>query len=170
MLKSNWNVKLRQPSIKDLDDLLGWENDILKIDHTDMPVFYTKDQMVIYLNGNQDPFMNGQVRYMITIDNMSIGYIDLYNFDIVHSRAGVGIFIDKKFRKKGIANKALQTLIEISNKELHLNQLFAEVFQSNKAAKSLFEHAGFKLNGLKKQWIRKQEAYEDLLFFQLMNT
>lgn len=170
MLKSNWNVKLRQPSIKDLDDLLGWENDILKIDHTDMPVFYTKDQMVIFLNGNQDPFMNGQVRYMITIDNMSIGYIDLYNFDIVHSRAGVGIFIDKKFRKKGIANKALQTLIEISNKELHLNQLFAEVFQSNKAAKSLFEHAGFKLNGLKKQWIRKQEAYEDLLFFQLMNT
>ncbi|GIR59483.1 MAG: hypothetical protein CM15mP65_20640 [Crocinitomicaceae bacterium] len=100
MLKSNWNVKLRQPSIKDLDDLLGWENDILKIDHTDMPVFYTKDQMVIYLNSNQDPFMNGQVRYMITIDNMSIGYIDLYNFDIVHSRAGVGIFIDKKFRKK----------------------------------------------------------------------
>ena len=170
MLKSNWNVKLRQPSIKDLDELLGWENDILKIDHTDMPVFYTKDQMVIYLNGNQDPFMNGQVRYMITIDDMSIGYIDLYNFDIVHSRAGVGIFIDKKFRKKGIANKALQTLIEISNKELHLNQLFAEVFQSNKAAKSLFEHAGFKLNGLKKQWIRKQEAYEDLLFFQLMNT
>ena len=170
MLKSNWNVKLRQPSIKDLDDLLGWENDILKIDHTDMPVFYTKDQMVIYLNGNQDPFMNGQVRYMITIDNMSIGYIDLYNFDIVHSRAGVGIFIDKKFRKKGIANKALQILIEISNKELHLNQLFAEVFQSNKAAKCLFEHAGFKLNGLKKQWIRKQEAYEDLLFFQLMNT
>ena len=170
MLKSNWSVKLRQPSIKDLDDLLGWENDILKIDHTDMPVFYTKDQMVIYLNGNQDPFMNGQVRYMITIDDMSIGYIDLYNFDIVHSRAGVGIFIDKKFRKKGIANKALQTLIEISNKELHLNQLFAEVFQSNKAAKSLFEHAGFKLNGLKKQWIRKQEAYEDLLFFQLMNT
>ena len=81
-----------------------------------------------------------------------------------------GIFIDKKFRKKGIANKALKTLIEISNKELHLNQLFAEVFQSNKAAKSLFEHAGFKLNGLKKQWIRKQEAYEDLLFFQLMNT
>ena len=170
MLKSNWNVKLRQPSIKDLDDLLGWENDILKIDHTDMPVFYTKDQMVIYLNGNQDPFMNGQVRYMITIDDMSIGYIDLYNFDIVHSRAGVGIFIDKKFRKKGIANKALQTLIEISNKELHLNQLFAEVFQSNKAAISLFEHAGFILNGLKKQWIRKQEAYEDLLFFQLMNT
>ena len=170
MLKSNWNVKLRQPSIKDLDDLLGWENDILKIDHTDMPVFYTKDQMVIYLNGNQDPFMNGQVRYMITIDDMSIGYIDLYNFDIVHSRAGVGIFIDKKFRKKGIANKALKTLIEISNKELHLNQLFAEVFQSNKAAISLFEHAGFKLNGLKKQWIRKQEAYEDLLFFQLMNT
>lgn len=170
MLKPNWNVKLRQPSIKDLDDLLGWENDILKIDHTDMPVFYTKDQMVIFLNGNQDPFMNGQVRYMITIDNMSIGYIDLYNFDIVHSRAGVGIFIDKKFRKKGIANKALQTLIEISNKELHLNQLFAEVFQSNKAAISLFEHAGFKLNGLKKQWIRKQEAYEDLLFFQLMNT
>ena len=94
----------------------------------------------------------------------------VYNFDIVHSRAGVGIFIDKKFRKKGIANKALQTMIEISNKELHLNQLFAEVFQSNKAAKSLFEHAGFKLNGLKKQWIRKQEAYEDLLFFQLINT
>ena len=170
MLKSNWNVKLRHPSIKDLDDLLGWENDILKIDHTDMPVFYTKDQMIIYLNSNQDPFIDGQVRYMINLDDISIGYIDLYNFDVVHSRAGVGIFVDKKFRKKGIANKALKTLIEISNKELHLNQLFAEVFQSNKAAISLFEHAGFILSGLKKQWIRKQEAYEDLLFFQLMNT
>ena len=170
MLKSNWNIRLRQPSIKDLDDLLGWENDVLKIDHTDMPVFYTKDQMVIYLNSNQDPFMNGQVRYMIILNDISTGYIDLYNFDIVNSRAGVGIFIDKNFRKKGIANKALKTLIEISSKELHLNQLFAEVFQSNKAAIALFEHAGFTLSGLKKQWIRKQEAYEDLLFFQLMNT
>ena len=42
MLKSNQNVRLRQPSIKDLDDLLDWENDMLKIDHTDLPIFYTK--------------------------------------------------------------------------------------------------------------------------------
>ena len=170
MLKSNQNVRLRRPSIKDLDDLLDWENDILKIDHTDVPVFYTRDQMVIYLNSTQDPFVNGQVRYMITFDNKSIGYIDLYDFDLVHSRAGVGIFMDKKFRKKGIANKALKILVEKSNKELHLNQLFAEVFQSNKAARSLFENAGFILSGVKKQWIRKQEAYEDLLFFQLLKT
>ena len=110
MLKSNQNVRLRQPSIKDLDDLLDWENDILKIDHTDVPVFYTRDQMVIYLNSTQDPFVNGQVRYMITLDDKSIGYIDLYDFDLVHSRAGVGIFMDKKFRKKGIANKALKNI------------------------------------------------------------
>ena len=38
------------------------------------------------------------------------------------------------------------------------------MFQSNEAARSLFEHAGFTLSGVKKQWIRKQEAYEDLLF------
>ena len=170
MLKSNQNVRLRQPSIKDLDDLLDWENDMLKIDHTDLPIFYTKDQMVVYLNSNQDPFINRQVRYMITLDDKSIGYVDLYDFDLVHSRAGVGIFMDKKFRKQGIANKALKILVEISNNELHLNQLFAEVFQSNEAARSLFEHAGFTLSGVKKQWIRKQEAYEDLLFFQLLNT
>ncbi len=170
MLKSNWNIKLRQPSIKDLNDLLDWENDILKIDHTDMPVFYTKDQMVTFLNSNQDPFLNGQVRYMITLDEKSIGYVELYNLDVVHSRGGVGIFVDSKFRKKGIAYRALLTLIEKIKNELHLNQVYAEVFHSNKPAIKLFEQVGFTLSGVKKQWIRKQETYEDLLFFQLLDS
>ena len=100
MLKSNQNVRLRQPSIKDLDDLLDWENDMLKIDHTDLPIFYTKDQMVVYLNSNQDPFINGQVRYMITLDDKSIGYVDLYDFDLVHSRAVWAFLWIKNFENK----------------------------------------------------------------------
>ena len=170
MLKSKGIIRLRQPHIKDLNDLLNWENDILKIDHTDMPVFYTKDQMINYLKSSQDLLINGQVRYIITLDEKSIGFIDLYDFDVVHSRAGIGIFLDKNFRRKGVGKKALVKLIEITKRELHLNQLFAEVFQSNKPAISLFKHVGFTLSGMKKQWIRKQEAYEDLLFLQLLNT
>ena len=107
MLKSKGIIRLRQPHIKDLNDLLNWENDILKIDHTDMPVFYTKDQMINYLNSSQDLLINGQVRYIIVgkqenyeIEEKPIGFIDLYDFDVVHSRAGVGIFLDKNFRKK----------------------------------------------------------------------
>ena len=30
--------------------------------------------------------------------------------------------------------------------------------------------AGFKMNGVKKNWIRKQETYEDVLFYQLIKS
>ena len=71
-----------------------------------MPVFYTKDQMINYLNSSQDLLINGQLRYIITLEEKPIGFIDLYDFDVVHSRAGVGIFLDKKLSKKRISKQS----------------------------------------------------------------
>tara|TARA_B100000424_G_scaffold258889_1_gene241233 strand:+ start:260 stop:757 length:498 start_codon:yes stop_codon:yes gene_type:complete len=163
-------VTLRYPSIDDLEVLLAWENDIQKTSHTDFPVFYTEEQMITFLNGNHDPILNGQVRYMITFQNNLVGFIDLYQLDIIHSRAGVGVYVDPTYRRKGLAKLALKEIIKKSIKELSLSQLYAEIFCSNKSTIQLFENAGFKMNGVKKNWIRKQETYEDVLFYQLIKS
>ena len=163
-------VTLRYPSIDDLEVLLAWENDIQKTSHTDFPVFYTEEQMITFLKGNHDPILNGQVRYMITFQNNMVGFIDLYQLDIIHSRAGVGVYVDSTYRRKGLAQLALKEIIKKSIIELSLSQLYAEIFSSNKSTIQLFEKAGFKMNGVKKSWIRKQETYEDVLFYQLIKS
>ena len=78
--------------------------------------------------------------------------------------------VDPTYRRKGLAQLALKEIIKKSINELSLSQLYAEIFSSNKSTIQLFEKAGFKMNGVKKNWIRKQETYEDVLFYQLIKS
>ncbi len=104
------NLTLRKPNQTDYNNLLAWENNIKNTIYTDQPVFHTKDQIQKFLNSNHDLFLNNQIKFIIQNEDSALGCIDLFDFDIVNSRAGVGIFIDEEYRNKGIAFKAINLL------------------------------------------------------------
>ena len=101
------NVTLRRPKLLDLDQLLLWENNLDNSLFSENPIFYTTEQIEEFLNSDQDIFLDRQIRFMIDSSGSPVGCVDLFEYDMVNSRAGVGIFIDEKFRNMGIATEAL---------------------------------------------------------------
>lgn len=159
-------IELKLPAPSDLRKLLDWENDLDNSEHTDFPAFFSKEQLSEFLCSTHDLLLNNQIRYMITHNEETIGCIDLFEYDLVNSRAGVGIFIEKKWRNKGFAYAALNKLKHLASTDFFLNQLYATIYSSNIGSLKLFKSSGFVINGTRQQWVRKQEQFEDVHFLQ----
>ena len=167
MLKGE-NIQLRALEPSDLDTLYDWENDIniWKVSQTITP--FSKHVLSQYLaNAHQDIFTARQLRLIIVKESRSIGTIDLFDFEPVHKRAGVGILIaDQGDRQKGYAREALELLINYAFKQLQLKQIYCNISSINKASINLFSGLDFMLVGVKKDWNKTQEGWEDELLFQ----
>ena len=77
------------------------------------------------------------------MNGIAVGCIDLYEYNWVKQRAGVGIVILKKYRKRGFAKQALVSLIKYAWNKLRLKQLHAGILSDNRSSLSLFKSVGF---------------------------
>jgi len=99
-----------------------------------------------------------------------VGLIDLFDFDPVNNRAGIGIIVqDRGDRQKGFGREALGMVIEYSFKKLQLHQLYANIDLANVASTTLFTNFGFQLIGIKKDWNKRNNVYFDEAVYQLVN-
>ena len=160
------NITLRRLKLLDLDQLLLWENNLENSLFSDNPIFSTKEQIKEFLSSDQDLFLDRQIRFMIDNGGFSVGCIDLFEYDMVNTRAGVGVFIDEKFRNKGFATKALSILKSICIKDYFISNLYANILCTNEPSIKLFKSAGFTKNGVKENWIRTEKSMLDVWFFQ----
>ena len=164
------NIKLRALEPEDLDLFYQWENDytIWKISQTYTP--FSKHILSRYLeNAHQDIFTAKQLRLMIEKDGVSIGTIELFDFEPIHMRAGLGIWIvQESDRRKGYAKEALRLMIEYAFFKLQLNQLYCNISASNQPSINLFSSLDFMLIGAKKKWNKSPNGLEDELMFQLL--
>mgnify|MGYP005697826855 CR=1 FL=1 len=162
------NLFLRKPISSDLNQLLSWENDFQKTFHTDHPRFYTADEIQNFLSSDHDLLSQGQLRYIIVDNKVPVGCIDLYSYDLINSRAGVGVFIDPEFRLKGYASNSLEMLKTIASQEYFILNLYAEILANNIPSIKIFEKSGFIKNGKKQNWIRLEDSFEDVYFYQIL--
>ena len=160
------NITLRKPELLDLEQLILWENNLDNSLFSDNPIFYTNEQIKEFLTSKQDIFLNAQIRFIIVFKGLPVGCIDLFDYDMVNSRAGVGIFVDKKFRNMGFGTKALSLLKSICMKDYFILNLHVNILYTNKESIQLFERAGFTKNGVKENWIRTENSMLDVWFFQ----
>lgn len=169
-------TRLRALEPSDLDLVYSWENDssIWQLSNTLTP--YSKYIIKQFIdNSHQDIFQLKQLRLMIEKTNeeeiQTIGTIDLFDFDPMHKRAGIGILIaDSKERKKGYASDALDILIKYSFQTLQLHQLYCNITEDNTESIKLFQSKGFELIGTKKDWLIYPSGAKNELMFQLINT
>ena len=164
------NIKLRALEPEDLDIFYQWENDssIWKISQTYTP--FSKHILSRYLeNAHQDIFTAKQLRLMIEKDGIAIGTIELFDFEPIHMRAGLGIWIvNESDRRQGYAKEALSLIIEYAFFKLQLNQLYCNIASSNQPSINLFSSLDFMLIGVKKKWNKSPNSWEDELMFQLL--
>lgn len=165
------NVSLRALEPEDIDLLFTWENDesLWHVSHTLAP--YSRQVLAQYLrDSDRDIFAARQLRLMIVNrEGDTVGAIDLFDFDPVHARAGIGILVYKRSdRSRGYATAALNLLIGYCFKKLSLHQLYANILPENEISIKLFSQAGFVATCLKKEWIRDGDSWSDELLFQLV--
>ena len=167
------NLLLRALEPEDLDILYQWENDseLWKYGSTIAP--YSKFALRDYLaNSLGDIFQSRQLRLMVIERGSAkaIGTLDLYEYDPINRRAGIGILLDAGYRCKGLGTEALHLSEEYAFRFLHLKQLYAYVPQSNLPSIHLFRNCGYVETGIMKSWLKTSSGFEDVLFMQLIRN
>jgi diamine N-acetyltransferase len=167
------DIKLRALEPEDLELLYNWENNLSYwvISNTVSP--FSKYTLKRYVeNSHKSIYETGQLRLMIDHlqDNVSIGTIDIFDFDPFHKRAGLGILIaNEEYRRRGYATMALTCLIDYCFKTLQLHQLYCNILANNCESIELFKKLGFVETAVKKEWIKISDGYLDEHTFQLLN-
>ncbi|MBK6966877.1 MAG: GNAT family N-acetyltransferase [Bacteroidales bacterium] len=166
------HISLRAPEPADIDCIYNWENDISvwHVSGTTKPYSrYDIEQYV--LNTHHDIYAAKQLRLMISLHNHPsepIGAIDLFDFDPLNHRAGVGILMTSHERGKGYATEALSLLCDYCFNTLNLHQLFCHISPDNKVSIQLFTRAGFVTTGICKEWTLSGNVWHDACFMQLI--
>ena len=167
-------IRIRALEPEDLELLYRWENNESHwiISNTITP--YSKYTLRRYLeNSHRSIYETGQMRFMIDhiADNITIGTIDIFDFDPYHKRAGLGILIaNEDYRRRGYASMSLKCLIGYCFKTLQLHQLFCNILANNCESMDLFKKQGFVQAGIKRDWVKTSDGYLDEHLFQLVNS
>lgn len=162
-------ITLRAPEEKDVDNLFFWENDPSFTESLPLSAPVSRYQVWEYIKNYQaDPFATKELRMLINDDaaDRPVGHIDIFQFDPVNRRAGVGIYIAEEYRHMGYGKEALEILENYVCSTLGIHQLWAQVALDNDASKALFTGCGYKPAGRLRSWLRRGMTYVDALIFQ----
>lgn len=168
----NEEICLRAPEPTDLNVMLSIENDSVFWDVSCTLAPWSRYDLHQYIKSNRnDIFKDEQLRLMITriSDEEVVGAVDLTDFNPHHNRAAVGIIILSECQQNGYARQALELLCDYSFNFLHINQLYAHIPVGNEASLRLFASAGFTRSGLLKEWLHRENGYEDVVLVQRGN-
>jgi diamine N-acetyltransferase len=172
-LLENKRIRLRATEPEDLELLYSWENDTEMWKNGVAVAPFSRFTLRQYLiESTQDIYTDRQLRLMIESKESgeTIGTIDLYDFDPFHRRSGVGILVDKRFRKQGYGMQALQLLEAYSFDFLHLHQLYAFIPAGNNISIALFTKSGYIMAGRLKEWLSVGDSFEEVQVMQRVNS
>ncbi|PKP19516.1 MAG: GNAT family N-acetyltransferase [Bacteroidetes bacterium HGW-Bacteroidetes-21] len=162
-------IRLRPLEPVDLQLLYIWENDTDTWKFGDTVSPYSKITLESFIEtSNFDVTINKQLRLIIEeiSSEKAVGVIDLYDVNFIHGRAGVGILIDKNFRKRGYAFEALQLISGYAFGILNLTQLYCYIREDNEESIQLFNKAGFQKSGLLVDWVKESGVSKNTIILQ----
>jgi len=167
----NEYILLRALEPADLDILYEWENnsELWKFGSTLMP--YSKYALHDYLTNSLQGIIHTRQLRLMAIEkksNITVGTVDLFDYEPIHQRACIGILVDKPFRRKGYGEEILNLTAGYASNVLHLKQLYAHIPISNTISFNLFSKCGYIQTGLLKSWLKTSDGFEDVYFMQLV--
>ena len=169
MFFQNENIILRAVEPSDLDTLYVWENNSALWIAGNARNPYSRFALKHYIADFQkDIYESRQLRLMIDLrqTKKTVGTVDLYDFDMHHSKIALGLFVEQTFQGKGYARQALKLVEDYVFNFLKINQLYVFIAESNKASRSIFESEKYYCQTRLKAWIKTSEGFEDVFVFQ----
>ena len=166
-------VCLRALEPDDIDLLFALENDpdIWGVSDTLAPV--SRHALREYLaHAAADFYAVRQLRLVVTteLNGPAVGVVDLFDFNPLHQRAGVGITLLAQQRRHGYARQALELLKTHAREVLRLHQLYATVGAGNRRSMRLFRAGGFRRVGTRRAWLRTAHGWADAVEWQCLLT
>lgn len=162
------NIRLRALEPADLELLYLWENDpeIWRVSETIAPM--SRERLAALIRDQvYDLYATRQMRLMIDVDDVAVGCVDLFNFEPLHRRFGVGILIyAEEHRRKGYAREVIEQVKSYARNTLDLKQIWVNIDEDNPASIALFESCGFVLSARRKEWINRAGRFIDELEYQ----
>lgn len=165
-------LKLRAVELSDADLFYEWENEISlwESGNTMRPFSRYALENYVLTSQNEPLEVAKQMRLMLDACSedmiVTLGCVDLYDFDFRDSKAAVGIFICESERRKGYARKAVALLCDYVSRIYNLNQLYAFVASDNSESRSLFSACGFEQTACLKEWIQRGNVFKDVVLYQ----
>jgi RimJ/RimL family protein N-acetyltransferase len=100
-----------------------------------------------------------------------VGYIELDNVQWWNGVATLGIGIgSNEHRGKGIGKEALNLVLEFAFKELNLHRVQLNVFSYNEKAISMYEKAGFKREGVYREFVSRDGERWDMYLYGILKS
>jgi diamine N-acetyltransferase len=162
------NLRLRALEPEDLELLYKWENDSSLWISGNTRTPYSKFQLKEYISqAKNDIYTDGTLRLMMwdKTTRDTVGNIDLFDFDMHHSRVALGLFVAEEFQGKGYASQSLKLVEDYVFNFLKINQLYVQIAENNLASRKLFEN-DYELNGYLRDWLKTPGGFENILTFQ----
>ena len=162
-------TRLRALEAEDVDLLYVWENDPAVWGDSGTLAPFSRHTLRRFLDEQRfDLYAARQLRLVVeTLDGRAVGLVDLFEFEPVDLRAGIGILIHGAGdRGRGFASDALDVLCRYARQVLGLHQLWCSVAPDNAASLTLFRRAGFVECGRKREWRRTPDGWADELLLQ----
>lgn len=172
-LLKNERIALRALEPEDLDLLYRWENDAAHWKSGSALSPYSRYALKQYIaEAGSSLYERRQLRLMIDLcgkTTVTVGIVDLYDFDPHHLRAETGILIDPAYRQQKLATDTLKLMAHYAFTFLKIHQLYAYVPQSNTPSLRLFARCGFRTAAVLKEWLVATAGYEDVALLTLLN-
>lgn len=160
-------IQLRKIEPQDLPFLYRWENDAAAwADGANHNPLSQQDLRAYIESTTGDIYRDGQLRLIIEqmtndksqMGNVSLGCIDLFDFDPRNRRAAIGMYIAPEFRGKGVGHEAVKALEKYAFEFLNMRVLYAIIATSNMACTALYKNEGYRPSALLTQWTLESDA------------
>ena len=146
---------------EDLSLIMNWRMlpEVTKYMYTDPKL--TLDTQIAWYNSLEEDKTSKY--WIIKMDGIKIGVINLRDIDYINRRCTWGYYIgDTSFRGRGIATLLECNMYDYVFEKLGLNKFWCEVFTFNEKVISIHEKFGSIVEGTLKQHIYKNGEYYDI--------
>ena len=167
------SVYLRALEPEDYLSLYKWRNDFKITDLLGGNRFYVskhREKQWVESSIKEDK-TNLRMAICFSESQCFIGLVNLTNIDHVNKKAEFSIFIgDKGIHGKGYGSISTKLILKHAFEKLNLNKVWLSVLQSNKVGQYLYQKIGFKIDGIIRQDIFKNNKYHDLIIMSMLKN
>jgi len=166
------NISLRGLELTDVQELMKhWNRKEVKQFLLTMSP-HSKEEEVEWIKSTWERRKKGE-SYIFAIEHIGeqryIGNIELNITDQISRRGEIGIVIfNSDFWSKGYGSEALKLLLDFGFKELNLNSIELQVFETNPRAIKCYSNVGFKEVGRRRKARFFEGKYIDLLLMDIL--
>jgi RimJ/RimL family protein N-acetyltransferase len=153
-------ITLKKITIDDIPTLCEIRN--LCVDYLHNSNKFTLDETLRWFNYDKPNY------YSIILNNRMIGYFRTSNYSEINKSIYVGADIHPDFWGKGYGFDSYSKFIPYLFNDYGINKISLEVLSTNLRAINLYKKIGFKIEGIKREEILKNNKFIDSIIMSIL--